>query len=1097
MPTSTSLNPSIREPLAEQLRQINLTEENLVKLIEAISSSVTSDTSFVSTTVTDINNVTHSISIPTSSYLYKEIKRISNNIDTLAGIASGGASIIDGSENPRRIIVSSLLRSLPGNLDAITKNEFARIDITSAIYDLMYPCPKIEFSLPQEFNTNRCAVKKLRFNSTADLSNFNEKVDIVTVRQYCERNGIEYTEHDDVYDVDVKHDNWYGSFSILSITQETNNTVTCLLDKLTYNDIRTIKNTRTLQVGDMLCDKDGIGLFKINSINDVNVSVNLSLVTGVNNLGSGIRTLWYQYDAEKISTIAVPINGSERSLVFIAPINPITNATDGYTGAFKIDTSSLYILNGNSAQVSFDSWFNNTVTNIGQYLKSMAEDSTIPLSDGIIPDKPVLDGASFNVVQINKHITDTSDVDRIKQLATEKEQVFAKISTLNKKIATTNNRINTGRYRSTNDRNDDQNLLQTLINEKEQQTAIYASLVKDITSKTNTSESASYEPKYRIRGFWPVQQPIESLNTRDQHIIHYRIEYRYLNSRESVSNSDAIRYVENDQYVAGLISSWNELPSSTLKRIRNNDGTYSWSENNPTSDDVISINQCDIPIKPNESVEIRVKACSEAGFPQTMLESEWSDILRIDFPADLLREQSIAQTVADNKEDAKKLEVEQLLSEKGILKHVQLSFTENNRYFAHNAHNIASGFFSPEQANISLYEYLQTLTGKIDTINALLSDDINRVSVDIVDESGASYNVAKNGTTTLFAGYYLDNVATPGQIVTKKFYLRIRNKTNQTILLHSRYPGKMDGFLTDDLAITGDAYTNADLYKNVPFVFGNSEAENQFLSQIVYSKNKDITGNVLVKNSIPDSYNDFNKLGFTVATADDYEFVTCDADGTMHYGKFAADSDFSKFVGIAKQYYIDNETDSTSDKNKFANETLRYATNILNQENIQADWLPDYSELVELGEQHIAPSFNKNDKYLIGLNSCGARLFVEPSSRDLIQVNGSSADAYMELNGGLDNAIYIPITFQYRMQDASGRYGVKDITAQLSESTNTRYAKKINIELYINRKVVEYDLIVYSELRETTTSTSSLSTLQQTQIENAIDYNDDVTPSFS
>ena len=169
----------------------------------------------------------------------------------------------------------------------------------------------------------------------------------------------------------------------------------------------------------------------------------------------------------------------------------------------------------------------------------------------------------------------------------------------------------------------------------------------------------------------------------------------------------------------------------------------------------------------------------------------------------------------------------------------------------------------------------------------------------------------------------------------------------------------------------------------------------------------------------------------------------------------------------------------------------------MNQENIQADWLPDYSELVELGEQHIAPSFNENDKYLIGLNSCGARLFVEPSSRDLIQVNGSSADAYMELNGGLDNAIYIPITFQYRMQDASGRYGVKDITAQLSESTNTRYAKKINIELYINRKVVEYDLIVYSELRETTTSTSSLSTLQQTQIENAIDYNDDVTPSFS
>lgn len=1088
MASSTNLNPSTREPLSEQLRQINLNQENLIRIFEAIRAAVTGTSAFAQAQVTDVNGNQVSISIPSNTYLYKEVKRISENIDTLAGLNIGGASIIDSSSNSRRIVISSLLRSLPGNLDAITKNEFARIDISSAIHDLMYPCPKIEFNLPPEFDTDKVVVKKIKLNSTEDLDKFNEGIDLVSVRQMCERNAIAYSEHTTTYNVDIQTDNYYGSFNVLSISHESNGDEVCVLDKLTYNDVRTLKNTRSLAVGDLLCDKKGVGMFKIIDINDVKMSVTLRLVTGVNQLSSGIRTLWYQYDAQPTKVVAVPIMGGERSLVFIAPVNPVSNATDGYSGAFKIDTSTLYIVNANSAQVLFDTWFNSTVINIGTYLQSVAEDQQIPLSMGIKPDKPVLDAGSFQVVQINKHITDTSDVDRIKKLATEKEQTFAKITTLNKRIAEVNTRINTGRYRSTNDKNDDQNLLQSLINEREQQTAVYTSLINDITSKTQNSESLSYDPKFRIRGFWAIQNPIDSPFTRAQHIIHYRVEYRYLNARENVANSDAIKYFENGQYVSGLISSWNELPTNYLRRERSLSGLYQWSNNNPESDEVISINQCDIPIKPNESVEIRVKACSEAGYPQTMVESEWSDILRIDFPAELLREQSLEQTITDNQADKKKIEVEQLLKEKGILEHIQLQFVENGRFFAHSAHYIASGFYTEEQTNISLYEMLQKLQTQFNTLNAQINGAESQILVDIVDASGVVYNVKKSGTTQIFAGYYCDDVdpesANAGTIISKPLYIRLRNLTSNPVQITSRYPG-----VTGKILSTTD-YQDANRYENVPYVFANDATKmNQYLAQILYSKNKDISGNTQLV--VDPTTMEVNEPGTYAVAANQIEAIAMIVrNNQFNYVKASnTENNFLKLVGVSKRAW---EELGENEAKTLAQKALRYNSTILRDDYSQAEWkstyLPDGT--------HIEPLFNPNDKFLIGTNTCGARLVVNPASKDFIQVNGSNQEAYFEVLPGEENAVFIPIMFQYRMCDALGNYGSDISLHEQTSSANFKYLKKMNIELFINKKVFEFDLEVYSQFRQVTTSMHDLPSVTQSAIQNAVNPADNTNPSF-
>ena len=54
--------------------------------------------------------------------------------------------------------------------------------------------------------------------------------------------------------------------------------------------------------------------------------------------------------------------------------------------------------------------------------------------------------------------------------------------------------------------------------------------------------------------------------------------------------------------------------------------------------DIVNINQVDIPITPNEKVEIRIASVSEAGFPYNPLKSDYSTSVTVDFPTPPLPE---------------------------------------------------------------------------------------------------------------------------------------------------------------------------------------------------------------------------------------------------------------------------------------------------------------------------------------------------------------------------------------------------------------------------------------------------------------------------
>ena len=115
-------------------------------------------------------------------------------------------------------------------------------------------------------------------------------------------------------------------------------------------------------------------------------------------------------------------------------------------------------------------------------------------------------------------------------------------------------------------------------------------------------------------------------------------------------------------------------------------------------------------------------------------------------------------------------------------------------------------------------------------------------------------------------------------------------------------------------------------------------------------------------------------------------------------------------------------------------------------------------------------SFEGFDQYTLGKQSCGSYLFISSDNHQNIQVDGDAVQSYEIVSFGQQNAISIPLVFQYRMTDYFGvtsGSGLGNIAGDSTGNTvNLTYAKKIGFDLYPNNSdVVQFDIEVSANYR--------------------------------
>lgn len=810
----------VKNSLSTFLEQAMIVNNNSLETINKIGDAMSSTEDTIKLVLTDPNDPkrTKEYYIPSFNYLKSEIDRLSRSLETMTNITSGAGSSVKLSDGSYRKIIAS---KVPSEAPTITSVD----NVTTFSYksnwffeDMLNPCLFVtcDFTGKISVDTERIIIQRyiLKCDTNKKIgifdTNFKGRNDI-DYKEFANillQNNIKYTLDEDIRDLPPRPKRYYGNFSVINIVSETDpetmaSVKSYILDTLEYTDLSSgFENTKFLESGDILdvvkpSSNDPISTRYMVTYADTSENkIRLKIIEGSDGVSIGANTL--RISATKDNRVSADINigYNERQVVFVKAIDPDSNIPSvKWSPGVGFYTNELTYLDSTGTMQSLQRFYQKNVTDFGQVLLSYTNDYYPTIREGIVPDPPVLNYANgegdFKIVQINQQLTEVVDSESFRSLVSDKAKAQSELSNISKEIEKQKEYIQTTQFASTNDKLAAQSTLSTLIKNQETLTTNYNSIVNNIKSKYESD--INYAPKYRVRGFWDIPASKISESSGEQKIIQFKIRYRYLSASGNTNKEEEYSYTSGNSQITGRFSNWNEIETKRRQRVKTT-SSWEWESIDTSDPDQVNINQLDIPINPGEQVEIQVKSVSEAGWPSNPLESVWSDPITVAF-SDFaeLEADDVRALVEQNKVDAAVANVSRMFSSTSA--HMSSSFYTNDKYFAHTAESITSGFLSPEQTPITLYDKLQDLQNQLTQVLEQINGATGNINVLLLDNSDEKkiYTLNEGGTTYVNAGDYLSSIKNlenkNGAIVTKTFYIDISTDTQSGLFLLSKLAG--------------------------------------------------------------------------------------------------------------------------------------------------------------------------------------------------------------------------------------------------------------------------------------------------------------------
>ena len=809
MNTNNSISNSLKK-----LLEIN---SNSLKTFERINEAITTDQKDVPLEIlTDEGSKT--VYVPSFGYMKRELERLDTNLKSLSGLGKGNTRIKLPDGTYQNIITSTLktpandITSFNRPINFSTKPNYFFEDFLNPILTTSI---NVSGQIPN--NTERVLVKRIVFNSsnatTVEYFNTNFKnqdgLDYGTVIRDIANNNLSYTLDEDTRDLPYRSAQFTGKFDVLKINNSKrevkvdgvvkNRAIKLYtLDKLTYTDsTKDLMETEMLRIGDELMVQSGSKntRYRITRVDGSTNQVELLVVEGYESIKVGSNQLGIYKNDKSNLNININVGFNERLLVFVKAIDPDSKIlAENWSPGIGLYTNELTLIQEDGSQIRLDDYYKAEVADFGKYISALKEDSIPPATQGITPDAPLLDVNNFKVVQINAHLTANDTADKIKKLSADKVNVEENIKKLDETIVKKRSEMSTKKYDSTIQKDKDRNELNSLITQRTSETSLYNSIVNQIQSLASGSNVTKIAPKYRVRGFWEIPASKKTADTLDQNIVQFVLQYRYLSTSGKASEVTQLPFTEGTRQKTAVFSNWNEIKTKPRDRYRNTEtGKFEWQDSLVEDAQEVNFNQLDLPINEGELIEVRVKSVSEAGYPTSPIYSDWSEAITIDFPITEIDTSNVETLLMSNSAETAAVKISEELISKGVFSHIDDSFSANEKYYAHSATSIASGFLSNEQKPISVYDKIAQLEAQIAELKGTVEVELGELVVKVMDEDG-TVTVINNGTKNqIFAGYYTDEVASltvkKGHIVTKTFKLLLENTKATKLELVARLVG--------------------------------------------------------------------------------------------------------------------------------------------------------------------------------------------------------------------------------------------------------------------------------------------------------------------
>ena len=1130
-----------KNSISSLLEQFMILQRNSMEIISKLSDVATTSADNVVFRITGDDGTVSTIPVPSLGFYKNEIRRVENTVQALAGLGDSNAVIKMPDGSTKRIFEASVMRD-PKRIETLNVPGQFQIRNNWFFEEMLNPLLFVTFDVSGQVpdGMRHAEVKRVIIFPRGDEDrewfdeNYRGNNDISHDRFLLDldANDIPYFVDEDKVELPPAVIRNTGDFDVLNVSEEdaeieSNGRVVVVkkrkykLNKLTYTDVLSgTTDSKTLAVGDKMLTSDG-SVYEITGVIGEKKQVLMKRIQGSQpiTLGVGVLSLYSKPFTSK--NVRVNVGFDERQVIFIKPIEPkFSVIASRWSPGVGIWSNELRV-NTEAGDVTLENFYKEQVTDFGMQLMNNAKERTVSSMLGEVPNVPSVSEEDFEVVPINNHVKDTEEAEIINDKLSQKDELLNEIKQIDEAIDEKKNDLNNNASTKTGaERRKIKADLQTLAREKTSKVNLYASVVRELSTLAKENPTVTSSTKYRVRGFWPMPEPALSETTAPQEVIQFRVSYRYIRKDGSVPQTRQIEFVDNDGTVmAGFFSNWTEYKTDIRERIFDPEtGFYKWADESISDAEEVNINQLDIPINKGEQVQIRIKSVSEAGWPINPIESEWSNIVTIDFPDDLQVEDDSVAALSEAAAEETRVRFQEELAAQGLDLHLLSAFTSGDRYFSHQATDIASGFFTQEGRVIDLLEKLKSIDDELSTLRQLVQRAKGTLAIYLVDADGNVTNIGRNSTTEIFAGYYRDLITTGtgtsavldhGAIITRAYTIRIENSAATPLELASYMPGGMGERVDDSTPAAGGSvdYVNARQYDRVPFVlsgareglpgslshispFQSSQVKGQWLylrrksvglDEDLYDRTDptndattDLQGVVPYLPTLPTlpingCYLMPTNPTSTTGPHPDVWNGTTPGNGGGSLTEFCIHKDHPRLTGAFTNDLIqpDLTPDGRLSYPGFMHSDFFWKDTTQPDGKLQLEYIEPNDTALPFATAPNYPAkygFVRGDKWLIGRYTCGAYLYLLPGAYETVSVDGSTELAKRELEFGEENAINLTLVFQFRCSDILGNIGGYRTTGDIS---NINYTKKIGIDVQVrNESLFSFDVEVSAKYEQ-------------------------------
>lgn len=759
-----------------------LTKTNL-EILSAINESLTTRQDYLQVNIGEASYV-----IPSYISLENKINVLQENFNNLVHIHESGEAFINFDGNSRVLE----LRGYNHTPNSITIPEISTFNVENNNIFKDFVTPLVYFKVPlTEFpnDITSVVVKKIIPQSTELINvlspyliNESGEKKISTQFAYGDlykilslyAKDVDYIEYDKIYKLPIRKNIGSGTYVIEEIISDEidenlENYITVKIKQdgngLTYKLFdETI--SKSLQVGDKLVTFDDTAKLEITEIQSNTNTLVLKVLNGeyLNLVGyntyktsdetavSDLSKLCFysSIDFDKDKYIKIPLEEDNMIYVAVAGLNDRLNVQASWGSGILMYTHNL--LNG---QQTYKDYYQNNVKNIGDILYEMTQLMSNNISqlsieeyNNLIGAIPQINTNNLTVTQINKHLNDSTTVQNIRSLYSQKKQYQADLEEVQAKIDEINKQLTSVSF-------DDTSGLRTIYtsqlseynNKKNELTTALTKTINSISQEANNSDIPIEAAKYHIRGYFDWKNFAQNITKSYGHINGIRVQYRYKNINQEQGSAQSI----NSEFV---FSDWIDMSGFDAPRIAKNGDKMDFGPEYTNYDtdnvNIPSFNQIDIPISQGETVDIRLCVVYDYGYPFITMKSQWSEIVNIQFPEEYTKDVQILTIIEENNNDIETNRFQNIINEQGIPDHINDKVIDQDITYFHKPESIASGFYTEERRIIPLKEKLSEL----DSAVIALKDEILGTSTDLISVS------VVNGDVSNILYPYHDNMIT-------------------------------------------------------------------------------------------------------------------------------------------------------------------------------------------------------------------------------------------------------------------------------------------------------------------------------------------------